>query len=125
MRYLSLLLAFVIACAGCAKEKAPFTVAVHVIDSESGATISAFTFVSEPGNPMFSFREHRSVEIVADEKISLRFQAEGYSEASLTIDRDSPNAVRLKMKKTEPNQPIQRNASTQSVSNFESPARRG
>jgi hypothetical protein len=28
-------------------------------------------------------------------------------------------------KKTEPNQPLQRNASTRSVSNFESPARRG
>jgi hypothetical protein len=95
-----------------------------VIDSESGATIPAFTFVSEPSNPRFSFREDRSVEIVADEKISLRFQAEGYSEASLTVDHNSPNAVRLKMKK-EPNQPLQRNASTGSVSNFESPARRG
>jgi hypothetical protein len=29
------------------------------------------------------------------------------------------------MRKEEPNQPLQRNASTRSVSNFESPARRG
>ncbi|MGC4074160.1 MAG: hypothetical protein QM760_16935 [Nibricoccus sp.] len=70
----------------------------------------------------FEYREVEWIDVVTKDTTAIR---KALASCGKRLVEESTAGVRVVGYRKEPNQPLQRNASTTSVSNFQSPARRG